>query len=132
MLSAMAEAILRVDNGSFTTCQQYIQEIWYNTRAASVITTAEGTEWFHEDVAVALNTFSQYIPQLGAVAEIHCRAATWEDINDMVSLGCDEDRVSWVVEKLASQWLDNTERHIVRLNCDFWMMKMMTILMAIR
>jgi len=46
----MAEAILVVDEASLKTCPQYIPEIWYNTRALSDFTTAEGTEQFHKEV----------------------------------------------------------------------------------
>jgi len=85
---APAEAILGVDEALLKTCRQNIQEIWYNTGALSIVTTGEGTEQFHEDITEALNMFSQHCPQLDAVAEIYSRAATWEDVNDMVSLRC--------------------------------------------
>jgi len=93
MPPAMAEAILGVDKGSLMTCRQSIQEIWYNTRALSIVTTAEGTKRFHEDMTEAMITFSQHTPRLGAVAEIYSRAACCEDVNDMVLLGCGEDFV---------------------------------------
>jgi len=41
MQPAMAEAILAVDEGLLKTSPQSIQEIWYNTRAFSIITTAK-------------------------------------------------------------------------------------------
>jgi len=118
MPPATAEAFLGVDEGSLKTCQQYIQEIWYNTRVLSIVTSAEGTERFHEDVTEALNMFSQHSPRLDAVAEIYCRAATWEDVNDMVSLRCGEDIVWWAVETLGCRWLENTERQMALRNCD--------------
>ena len=100
------------------TCRQYIQEIWYNTRALSIVTTAEGTERFHEDVTEALNMFSQHNPRLATVAEIYSRAATWEDLNDMVSHRCGEDLVWGAVETLGCRWLDNTEQQMAHRNCD--------------
>jgi hypothetical protein len=116
MPPAMAEAILRVDEGLLKTCRQYIQEIWYNTRALSIVSTAEDTERFHEDVMEALNTFSQHSPRLDTVAEIYSRAATWEDVNDMLSLRCGEDVVCWAVETLGRRWLENTERQMALRN----------------
>lgn len=71
MHQATAEAILVVDEGLLKTCQLYIPEIWYNTRVLSIITTAESTEWFHEDMTEALITFSQHSPLFAAVAEIY-------------------------------------------------------------
>jgi len=62
--------------------------------------------------------FPQHCPLLGAVAEIYSRAATWEDVNDMVSLRCGEDLVWWAVETLGGQWRENTERQIALWNCD--------------
>jgi len=66
----------------------------------------------------ALNTFSQHSPQLGAVAEIYSTAATWEDVNDMVSLRCGENLVCWAVETLGRQWLENTEQQMALWNYD--------------
>ena len=118
MPPATAEANLGVDERLLKTCRQYIQEIWYNTRALSIVTTAEGTERFHEDVTKSLNMFSQHSPRLDAVAEIYSRAATWEDVNDMVSLRCGEDLVWWAVETLGRRWLENMERQMALQNCD--------------
>jgi hypothetical protein len=118
MPPATAEAILGVDEGLLKTCRQYIQDIWYITGALSIVTTAEGTERFHEDVTEALNMFSQHSPRFDAVAEIYSRAATWEDVNDMVSLACGEDLVWWAVETLGRRWLENTERQMALWNCD--------------
>jgi len=118
MPSAMAEAILEVAEGVLKTCRQYIQDIWYNTRAFSIVTTTKGTELFHKDMMEALNTFSQHSPQLGAVAEIYSTAATWEDVNDMVSLRCGENLVCWAVETLGRQWLENTEQRMALRNYD--------------
>ena len=118
MPPATAEAILGVDEGLLKTCRQYIQEIWYNTRALSIVFTSEGTEWFHEDVTEALNMFSQHSPRLDAVAKIYSRTATWEDVNDMLSLRCGEDLVWWAVETLGHRWLENTERQMALWNRD--------------
>ena len=93
MPPVMAEAILGVDEGLLKTCRQFIQGLWYNTRGLSIVTTVEGTEWFHEDVTEALNMFSQHSPRLDTVAKIYSRAATWEDVNNIVSLRCREDLV---------------------------------------
>jgi len=118
MPPAKAQAILGVDEGLLKTCRQYIQEIWYNTRALSIVTWAKGTEQFHEDVTEALNMFSQHSPRLDTVAEIYSRAATWEDVNDMISLRCGEDLVWWAVETLGHRWLENTERQMALRNCN--------------
>jgi len=72
----MAEAILGVDKTLLKTCWQYIQEVWYNTRAISIDTNAEGTERCHEEVTEAPNSFSEHSPQLGMVAEIYSREPT--------------------------------------------------------
>jgi len=85
MPPATAEAILRVDEGLLKTCRQYIDEIWSNTRALSIVTTAEGNDRFHEDVTEVLNMFPQPCPRLHVVAEVCSRAATSQDVNDMVS-----------------------------------------------
>jgi len=82
------------------------------------MTTAEGTERFHEDVMEALNLFSQHSPRLDAVAEIYSIAATWEDVNVMVSRRCGEDLVWWAVETLGRWWLENTERQMTLRNCN--------------
>jgi len=116
MAPAPAEAILGVEERLLKTCPQYIQETWYNPTAFSIVTTAEGTEWFYKDVMEALNTFSQHNPQLGAAAKIYSSAATWENVNDMVSLRCGEDLVWWAVETLGHRWLENTERQMVLWN----------------
>jgi hypothetical protein len=116
MPPATAEAILGVDEGLLKTCRQYIQEIWYNTRALSIVSTAEGTERFHEDVTEALKMFSQHSPRLDTVAGIYSRAATWEDVNDMLSLRCGEHLVWWAVETLGRRWLENTEWQMVLRN----------------
>jgi hypothetical protein len=71
MPPATADAILGVDKGLLKTCRQHIQEIWYNTRVLSIVTTAEGTERFREDVTEALNTFSPHSPPLDPVAAIN-------------------------------------------------------------
>jgi hypothetical protein len=118
MPPATAEAILGVEEGLLKTCRQYIQEIWYNTRALSIVTSAEGTGRFHEDVTEALSMFSQHSPRLDAVAEIYSRAATSEDVNDTVSLRCGEDLVWWAVETLGCRCLENTERQMALRNCD--------------
>jgi hypothetical protein len=118
MPPATAEAILGVDAGLLKTCRQYIQKIWYNTRELSIVTSAEGTKRFHEDVTEALNMFSQHSPRLDAVANIYSRAATWEDVNDMVSLRCREDLVWWAVETLGRRWLEIMERQMALQNCD--------------
>jgi len=118
MPPATAEAILGVDEGLLKTCRQYIQEIWSNTRALSIVTTAKGTEWFHEDVTEALNIFSQHSPRLDPVAKIYSRAAAWEDLNDMVSLWCREGLVWWAVEILGLRWMENTELQMALRNCD--------------
>jgi hypothetical protein len=118
MPPATAQAILGVNEGLLKTCRQYIQEIWYNTRALSIVSTTKGTEPFHEDVTEALNMFSQHSPRLDAVAAIYSRAATWEDVNDMVSLRCGEDLVWWAVETLGHRWLENTERQMALRNRD--------------
>jgi hypothetical protein len=132
MPPATAEAILGVDEGLLKTCRQYIQEIWYNTRALSIVSTAEGTERFHQDVTEALNMFSQHSPRLDVVAGIYSRAATWEDVNDILSLRCGEDLVWWAVETLRRRWLENTEQQWRFGTAIFPMMKMMTTAMAIR
>jgi len=118
MPPAMAEAILGVDEGMLKICRLYIQEIWFNTRALTMVTTAEGTGRFHEDVTEALSTFSQHTPRLGSVAKIYSRAATWEDINDIVSLRCGEDLIWWAVETLGRWWLENTEQQMALRHCD--------------
>jgi hypothetical protein len=100
------------------TCRQNIQVSWYNTQEISIITTTEDTEQFHEEMTEALNMFSQLCPQLDTVAQIHSRAVTWEDDNDMVSLRCGEDLVWLAVQKLSRWWLEKTERHIALWNCD--------------
>ena len=103
MPPATAESIIRVDKGLLKTCQHYIQQIWYNTSPLSIVTNMDGTGWFHKDLTAALNTFSQHIPQLGTVAKIYSRAATWEDVTDMVSVRCGEDLVRWAVETPGCQ-----------------------------
>jgi hypothetical protein len=118
MPPATAEAILGVNEGLLKTCRQYIQEIWYNTRALSIVSTAKGTKPFHKDVTEALNIFSQHSPRLDVVAEIYSRAATWEDVNDMVSLRCGEDLVWWAVETLGRRWLENMEQQMALRNRD--------------
>jgi len=85
MLPAMAELILGVDQGLLKTCQQFIQETWCHTKALSIITTAKRSIRFHQDVLETMNRYSQHSPQLGVVAEIYSTAATWADVNDMVS-----------------------------------------------
>jgi len=62
--------------------------------------------------------FSQCSPRLDAVAEIYSRAATWEDDNDIVSLGGGEDLVWWAVATLGHRWLENTERQMALWNWD--------------
>jgi hypothetical protein len=65
----------------------------------------------------ALNMCPQHSPRLDVVAESYSRAATWEDVNDMVSLGCGEDLVWWTVETVGRRWLENTKRQLALLNC---------------
>ena len=110
-LPALAEAIFGVDEGLMMTCRQYIHKIWHNTRALSMLTTAEGTRWFHEDVTEAWNTFSQHCPRLLSVAGINSRVATLEYINEMVLVRCGEDLVWWAGETLGHWWLEDTEQH---------------------
>jgi hypothetical protein len=62
--------------------------------------------------------FSQHCPRLDTVAEIYSRAATWKDVNDMLSLRCAEDLVWWAVETMGRRWLENTERQTALRNCD--------------
>jgi len=118
MPRATAEAILGVDEGLLKTCRQFTREIWYNTRALSIVNSAKGTKRFHEEVTEALTLFSQHSPRLDAVAEIYSRAATWEDFDDMVSLRCGEDLVWWAVETLGRRWLENTEQQMALRNCN--------------
>jgi len=47
MPTALAEAIVGVDEELLKTCRQFIAELWYNTRVLSIVTTAKGTELFH-------------------------------------------------------------------------------------
>jgi hypothetical protein len=63
--------------------------------------------------------FSQHSPRVDAVAVIYSCSATWEDVNDMVSLRCGQDLVWWAVETLGRWWLENTEWLMVLRNCDF-------------
>jgi len=62
MLPAIPETILGVDEGLLKTCQDYIREIWYNTRELSIFTTTDSTGRFHEKQMAALNTFSPHSP----------------------------------------------------------------------
>jgi hypothetical protein len=48
---------------------------------------------------------------------MYSRAATWEDVNNMVSLRCGEDLVWWAVETLGRWWLENTEWQMALRNC---------------
>lgn len=89
----MTETIVAVNDALLKTCPQYTQEIWYNTRALSIFTTAEGSEQFNEDLTQALIPFSQYSPRLGAVARICGRPAPLEDVNDLASCRCGENVV---------------------------------------
>jgi len=109
MPRAMADSILGVEEGLLKTCRQYIPELWYNPRALSIVTTAEGTEPFRADMTQALNMFSYHSPGLDAVAEIFFTAATWEHVNDMVSLRCGDDLICRAVKRLGHRWLENTE-----------------------
>jgi hypothetical protein len=90
MTPAMAETILGVDKRLLKTCQQYIQEIWYYSRGLPFVTTAQGTNRFNEHVTDALNIFLLHSPRHDAVAEIYYRAATLDNINNMVSHRCQE------------------------------------------
>jgi len=118
MPPAVAVAILGDDKGLLKTCRQYIQEIWFKSSALSIVPTAGGTRLFHLDMTEALNTFSQHSPRLGMVAEIYTRAATWEDVNDMVLLRCGEDHVLWAVVTLGRRWLENAERQMALWDWD--------------
>jgi len=62
--------------------------------------------------------FSQHSPQLDAVAVIYSRAATWEDLNDIVSLWCGENLVTWAVETLGRWWLESSEQQMMLRKCD--------------
>jgi len=62
--------------------------------------------------------FSQHSPRPDTVAQIYSRAATWEDVNDMVSLRCGENLVWWAVETLGRRSLENTERQMALRICD--------------
>ena len=84
----------------------------------SIVTTGEGKGRFKQDLTEALNTFLQDRTRLGALAEIYSRAATWEEVNDMLSLRCGEDLVWWAVETLGHRWLENKVRQMVLRNCD--------------
>lgn len=88
----------------------------YNTRALTLVTTAEGTEWAHTCKMVALDGCSHHISRLHVVCEIYTRAAAHKDVNDIVSLRYGEDLVWWVVETLGLQLLENREWHIALQN----------------
>jgi len=118
MLPDTAEAILGVIKALLKTCGQYIQEIWYKTKALRTVTTAKHTKWLHDDVTAALNMFLQHIHRHGVIAEIYSRAATWEDVNDMVLFRCGENHIWWVVWTLGRRWLENTELQMLRWNRD--------------
>jgi hypothetical protein len=115
---ATAEAILAVDEGLLNTSRLYIHEIWYTTRQLSIITSAEDTERFHEDLTEALNMYSQCSLRLDALPEIYSSPATWEGVNDMVSLRCGEDLVWSAVETLHRRWLENKQWQMTHRNCD--------------
>ena len=59
---------------------------------------------------------TQHSPRLDSVAKIYSRAATWEDVSDMVSLRCGENLVWWAVETLPHRWVENTEQEMVLHN----------------
>jgi hypothetical protein len=93
MLPAPAEPVLTVDEGLLKVYCQYIQELWHNTSRLSFVSTAEGPELLQDDMTEALNMFSHHCPRTDMVAEIYCRAVTWEDINEMVSLRSVQDLI---------------------------------------
>jgi len=61
--------------------------------------------------------FPQHCLQLDAVAEVYSKAATWEDVNDLVSLRCGDHLIRWAGETLGHRALENMERQIGLRNC---------------
>lgn len=101
MPPAMVVSILKVDKGLLSTCHQYIQDIWHNTRALLITTTAKGTKGFRKDIVLPLDQFSQHSNRVCAVTRIYTEAATGEEVNGIILPRCEEDRSWWVQETLG-------------------------------